>query len=52
MRPHISFSQLYKSMKSMFCFVNDMVYMEVKLQVLIKISHQGASRMCGVEYFD
>ena len=42
MRPHTSFSQLYKSMKSMFCFVNDMVYMEVKLQVLMKISNQGA----------
>ena len=51
MRSHTSFSQLYKSVKSMFCFVNDMVYMEVKLQVLINY-HTKEPHKCGVEYFD
>ena len=37
-------------MKSMFCFVNDMVYMGVKLQVLIKY-HTKEPHVCGVEYF-
>ena len=34
----------------MFCFVNDMVYMGVKLQVLIKY-HTKEPHVCGVENF-
>ena len=34
----------------MFCFVNDMVYIGVKLQVLIKY-HTKEPHICGVEYF-
>ena len=37
-------------MKGMFCFVNDMVYMGVKLQVLIKY-HTKEPHIWGVEYF-
>ena len=50
MRSRTSFYSLYKSKKSMLCFVDDMVYMGVKLQVLIKY-HTKEPHSWGIEYF-